>query len=373
MAEYRLTEVTDHRDTLRFITFPDELYRGCPQYVPALHSDEMFMLTKFAALSYCRRKMWLVLDGGRVVGRICAIINPRYNELYGTRRVRFGWFDCVEDIEVARMLIGAASDWARKEGMTEIHGPLSYNTLGRQGMLVEGYEYVPPFNCPYNYPYYNDFLTALDFDKECDWVQYRMVANHGVPDKTRRVAKMLQDKEKLHFADIRAVKKDPAEVRRFFKAFNDSFSDVYGFVPLDDNEIEDEARRMLPYLSDKSSCMLLDGSDEIVAFGISFPSISGALQKAKGSLFPFGWAHLLKAKHDYETTDLMANGAVRKWQNTGVSSVFYKEMGDKAIRIGNRWAVSNPQLESDSAANIWNCYEHEPYMRRRCYIRNIED
>ena len=302
MAEYRLTEVTDHRDTLRFITFPDELYRGCPQYVPALHSDEMFMLTKFAALSYCRRKMWLVLDGGRVAGRICAIINPRYNELYGTRRVRFGWFDCVEDIEVARMLIGAASDWARKEGMTEIHGPLSYNTLGRQGMLVEGYEYVPPFNCPYNYPYYNDFLTALDFDKECDWVQYRMVANHGVPDKTRRVAKMLQDKEKLHFADIRA-----------------------------------------------------------------------ALQKAKGSLFPFGWAHLFKAKHDYETTDLMANGAVRKWQNTGVSSVFYKEMGDKAIRIGNRWAISNPQLESDSAANIWNCYEHEPYMRRRCYIRNIED
>ena len=214
MAQYRLTEVTDHRDILKFIAFPDELYRGCPQYVPALHSDELFLLTKAATLSYCKRRMWLVHDSGRVAGRICAVINPRYNELYGTRRVRFGWFDCIEDIEVARMLIAAATDWARKEGMTEIHGPLSYNTLGRNGMLVEGYEYVPPFNCPYNYPYYNDFLTALDFDKECDWVQYRMVANHGVPDKTRRVAKMLQDRENLHFADRRTPRKSAVSLRR---------------------------------------------------------------------------------------------------------------------------------------------------------------
>ncbi len=373
MAEYRIIEVSDKHDVRRFIRFPDELYRGCPQYVPALHSDEMFLLTGVSTLSYCRRKMWLALSQGRVVGRICAIINPRYNEIYGTENVRFGWFDCIDDIDVARLLVGTAEKWAAEQGMTRIHGPLGYNTLGKQGLLVEGFEYVPPFNCPYNYPYYGDFLSALGFEKECDWVQYRMVANHGVPDKARRVARMLQEKSRLHFVDIDTLKKDPEWVRRFFKAFNDSFTaTVYGFVPLTDEEIRDEAGRVLRFLNGKSCCMLMDERDEIVAFGISFPSISAALQKAGGSLFPFGWIHLLKAKYNYELTDLMAHGAVPEWQNTGVSSVYYKEMGDKAIRIGNRWAISNPQIEADSAANIWNCYEHEPYMKRRCYIKDIQ-
>lgn len=374
MAEYRIIEVKDRRDVGRFVRFPDELYRGCPQYVPALHSDETFLLTGLSTLSYCSRRMWLALSSSsRVVGRICAIINPRYNELYGTKNVRFGWFDCIDDIEVARLLIDTAEAWASEQGMTRIHGPLGYNTLGRQGLLVEGYEYVPPFNCPYNYPYYGDFLSALGFEKECDWVQYRMVANHGVPDKARRVARMLQEKSNLHFVDIDTLKKDSVWVRRFFKAFNDSFEHtVYGFVPLTDDEVKDEAGRVLRFLNGKSCCMLMDGNDDIVAFGISFPSISAALQKAGGRLFPFGWIHLLKAKYNYELTDLMAHGAVPEWQNKGVSSVYYKEMGDKAIRIGNRWAISNPQIETDSAANIWNCYEHEPYMRRRCYIKNIQ-
>ena len=127
----------------------------------------------------------------------------------------------------------------------------------------------------------------------------------------------------------------------------------------------------MPFISDKASCLLLDEHDEIVAFGISFPSLSKALQKAKGHLFPFGWWHLLRALRDYETTDLMVNGAAPAWQNKGVSSVYYEEMADKALKIGNRWAISNPQIESNSAVNIWNSYEHEPFMRRRCYLKKI--
>ena len=115
----------------------------------------------------------------------------------------------------------------------------------------------------------------------------------------------------------------------------------------------------------------MDENDRMIAFGICFPSISQALQKARGRLFPTGWFHLLRAMKDFETTDLMINGAVPEWQNKGVSAVYYKEMADKAARIGNRWAISNPQIESNSAVNIWNSYEHEPFMRRRCYIKKI--
>ena len=369
---YKVLEVKTRAQLRRFIAFPDKLYRKCAQYVPALHSDQMRTLTKAAPLSYCKKRMWLVMDGKEVAGRICAVINPRYNELYGKKRVRFGWFDCIKDIEVAKLLISTASDWARSEGMTEIHGPLYYNTMGKQGMLCEGYENIPPFNCIYNFPYYNDFMTELGFRKECEWVQYKMVANHGVPEKARRVARIVMEKYNLHLGSLDKLKKDPEQVRKFFKVYNESFAkSVYNFIPLTDKEIDEEAKGTMRFVSDKASSILLDEHGELVAFGISFPSISLALQKAKGHLFPFGWYYLLRAMRNFETTDLMVNGAVPEWQNKGVSAVYYKEMADKAIKIGNRWAISNPQIESNSAVNIWNSYEHDPFMRRRCYIKEI--
>lgn len=370
---FEVVEVKTRKDLRRFVAFPDELYRNYPQYVPALHANQLRLLTRGATLAYCSRKMWMVLDGNKVVGRICAIINPRYNERYQTRRVRFGWFDVIDDFEVARLLVGTAEAWAREQGMTEIHGPLHYNTLGRQGMLVEGFENVPPFNCLYNFPYYNDFMTRLGFVKECDWIQYKMVANHGVPDKARRVSRMVMERYNLHFGSLGRMKRNPELVRKFFRVCNESFaSSVYNFVPYTDEEIDEEARTIRPFISDKASSLLFDEHDEIVAFGISFPSISRALQKAKGHLFPFGWFYLWRALQNFETTDLMINGAVPKWQNTGVSSVYYREMADKAIKLGSRWAISNPQIESNSAVNIWNSYEHECYMRRRCYIKSIK-
>lgn len=370
---YKLVEVLDRKQLRKFIKFPDELYRSCPQYVPALHLEQKKSLVKSASLEYCLHRMWMVTDGKKVVGRICAIINPRYNELYKVKRVRFGWFDTINDTQVATMLIDAAQEWAKSQGMTEIHGPLCYNTLGKQGMLVEGFENVPPFNCLYNYPYYNDLLEAMGFEKECDWLQYKMVANHGVPDKTRRVAAIISQKYNLHIGSIEEMKKDPARVRYFFDIYNKSFSaTVHNFIPFTDREIDEEAASVMKYLTDKTSCVVLDDKENLVAFGIAFPSISKALQKARGHIFPFGWIYLLRALHDYENTDLMLNGAVSEWQNTGVSALYYRELADRAIKIGNRFAVSNPQIESNSAVNIWNNYEHEPYMRRRCYIKEIK-
>ena len=138
METYRIVEVTTRKDLRRFVEFPDRLYRDCPQYVPALHADQIKSLTKVSTLRYCTRKMWLAFRGNEVVGRICGMVNPRYNELYNKKRARFGWFDTINDLEVARLLLGTAEAWAKEQGMDEIHGPLYYNTLGKQGMLVEG-------------------------------------------------------------------------------------------------------------------------------------------------------------------------------------------------------------------------------------------
>ena len=373
MPKYTVVEVLSRKDLMRFIKFPDRLYKDCPQYVPALHSDQVKSLTRVSTLSYCKRRMWMVMEGKEVAGRICGMINPRYNELYGKKRVRFGWFDTVDDPEVARLLVGTVEAWAKAEGMNEIHGPLYYNTLGKQGMLVEGFGNIPPFNCIYNYPYYNDLITSLGFKKECDWVQYDLKASQKVPEKIERVANIVMQRYNLHEGSMDKLKKDPEMVRYFFKVYNESFaSAVYNFIPFTDEEIEEEARSSLRFVSDKNSIILLDENERLVAFGISFPSISKALQKAKGHLFPFGWIHLLRALRDYETCDLMLNGAVPEWQNKGVSSIYYRDMSVKAAKVGNVHAITNPQIETNSAVNIWSSYETTPFMRRRCYVKNID-
>lgn len=377
MHEYKVVEVTTRKQLMMFIKFPDELYKDCKQYVPALHSEQIYSLTKVSSLKYCSRKMWMVLDygtgsKGKVVGRICGMINPRYNEKYGTKRARFGWFDTINDIEVAGLLVSTAERWAEDQGMNEIHGPLYYNTLGKQGMLVEGFDNIPPFNCIYNYPYYNELIESLGFVKECDWLQYKMVADRGVPEKVTRIAGMLKQRYNLHEGSIKRLKRDKKMIKHFFDVYNDSFADsVYNFIPFTDEEVQEEAKAAMKFLNDKTSVIILDDNNRPVAFGIAFPTISRALQKAKGKLFPFGWYHIWKAAHTLDTVDLMLNGAVPEWQNTGVSAVYHCAISERCIKYGTHWAIANPQIESNGAVNVWSRYEHELFMRRRCYVKTI--
>ena len=239
-------------------------------------------------------------------------------------------------------------------------------------MLVEGFDNIPPFNCLYNFPYYNDLVTALGYEKECDWLQYKMDASQGVQEKMTRIAGMLKERYNLHEGLLSKLKKDKEMVKYFFKVYNESFATaVYNFIPFTDKEIAHEAKVSMPFISDKVSSIVLDENNELVAFGIAFPSISKALQKAKGHLFPFGWFHLLRAINNYEVVDLMLNGAVPQWQNKGVSAIFHCSMAAKYKKARTVYAISNPQIETNSAVNVWGKYEHELFMRRRCYVKSI--
>lgn len=374
MTEYTIREVESRRDLKKFIRFPLELYKGCDQYVPPLFKGQEHELMHAAPLKYCTRKMWIVEDaGGKVVGRICAMINPRYNEKYGKKRVRFGWFDLINDMKVAQMLFEAAESWAKAEGMDEIHGPLYYNTLGRQGMLVEGFDKLAPFSCIYNYPYYVDIVTGLGFEKECDWIQYMMPADQGVDERMTAIAERMMARYKIHVADFDELKKDPENIRKFFKAYNESFDGiVHNFIPFTDEEIEEEVKQIIGQLDSRLCCVLMDEDNEVAAFGISTACVSRAMKKAKGRLFPFGWYHVMKALKNFEHIDLMIQGAAPKWQNTGISSVFHSMMAKQYKDCGAKWALANPQIETNTAVNVWARYEHELWMRRRCWIKKIK-
>ena len=372
---YRIEEVRSRSAREAFIRFPEWLYRNSPHYVPALRSGERKALSHSASLSYCAQAMWLVRDGaGRVCGRICAMVNPRYNERYGTRRARFGWFDCIEDPAVAALLLGTAEDWAHRQGMDEIHGPLYYNTLGKQGLLIDSFACEPIFNTLYNFPYYKDFLEANGYVKDFDWLEHRFEVPEAMPDKIGRVAQRLLERYQLREADIDRLKQDPAFIRRFFALYNDSFDgSVAHFVPYTEAEIQEEAQAILPYVNGRYCCLLLDGNDDIAAFAIGLPNLSPALRACRGRLLPFGWIRLMRAlRGRSDSLDFILVGAAPKWQNSGISALFHYVFFQRARQMGARWIRTHPQLESNPAGHVWRSYGDTQSLRRRCYIKSLK-
>lgn len=371
-----IVEVITKKDLRKFIKFPDQLYAGCPQYVPALHADQMRTLTKNAALDYCTQKLWMVVDEkGHVYGRICAMINPHYNKRYDKKCCRFGWFDTVNDIEIARMLIDTAQKWAKQQGMTQIHGPLFYNTLGKQGMLVEGFGNVPQANTLYNYSYYPELIEALGFEKECDWLQYKVMQNNA-SERVHAIADRIRQRNNLQSVSIEKLKKDPAKVSEFLHTYNEIFSrSVYNFIPFTEKEMEQEAKESIAMLRDEYCCVLCEDNGKIAGFGLVFPSLSRALQRAKGHLFPFGWWHILRDMHrnDNPIADLMIMGGTEQWEGKGITAVIHCDLEEKYRKsLKVEYNITNPQIETNKAVNVWTTYNSELYMRRRCYIKNID-
>lgn len=370
---FTVREVANAREFKQFYQFQNRLYRDCPTYVPSLDFDQKHALAHSPCLDYCEQKLLLCFDeDGRVVGRCCAIINPRYNELYGTRRMRFGWTDFIEDFEVARLLFEAAEAWGRSQGMTEIHGPLGYNTMYKQGLVVEGFDSVPQSNNLYNFPYYQDFIERLGFVKEADWLQYRFDAAQPLPEKLHRLAEALLLRYDLRIADIATLKRQDDTVARFFKEYNDTFLSVRNFVPFTEKEIAEEGANYIDRLSDDLSCIVLDRGGDIAAFAICIPSLSRALQKAGGHLLPCGWWHLLRAQKQYDTVDMMLVGVSPKWRDKGLSALLHSHLGRRWQEMGVKTCISNPQFEDNPALKVWDNYtQKELFIRRRVYVKSF--
>lgn len=369
---FEIKEISTKKEMKRFARFPLELYKNNPYYVPALVSDEIKSILDSPSMQYCSRKIWIACDGNnKVVGRVVGIINPRANELYNYKRVRFGWFDFIENFAVAEALIRTVTEWGIGEGMTEIHGPLGFNTWNKQGMMVEGFENLSQFNCLYNYPYYPEFLERMGFKKELDWLQFIMPAQQPVPDKVERINGHLIRKYDLRLLKWKNYKDFKPYVEDFFQMYNESFMTVANFIPLTPDEINDSLRLYIKLLNPDLSYFIIDANNKVAAFSISFPSMSKALQKARGYLFPFGWFHILKGYFFYKDIDLMMVGARPDWKGKGLSSIYHYHTNKAVIRKKLRWAVTNPQLENNQAVEVWKEYDTQLHTRRRCYIKSI--
>jgi hypothetical protein len=372
--EIIIKEVTTKKEFNSFFEFPYTLFKNDKMWIPQLLSDEKntFDEKKNPAFEFCKSKMFLAYKGNKIVGRIAGIINSKANEVWKQKRVRFGWMDFIDDKEVAQKLLTTVEAFGKNEGMNEIVGPLGFCNMDRAGMVVYGFDVEVSGSCYYNPEYYPKILEEIGYQKEVDTVQYELPASQLIPEKVNKINSLIREKYKVKIVEG-ITKKEIAERYgvKLFKALNDSYSGLFGFVPLTDKQIDYYIKQYFPFLNLKMICLVANENDDIVGFGISMPSLSKALKKSKGKLLPFGWWYLLKALKNYEKIDLLLTGVTPDWQNRGIHSLYHAVLNNNYIELGVKTAYTNPQLESNEAHRIWLKYNSKLLIRRRIFVKNL--
>ena len=376
--ELRIKKVESRRELKQFVRFNYELYKDNPYSVPDIYEDMMDTFSeKNAAMEFCEADYFLAYRGEKIVGRVAAIINKKANARWDQKMVRFGYIDFVDDKEVSRRLIETVEEWGRERGMTTIQGPLGFTDMDAEGMLIEGFDELSTNATIYNYPYYQQHIEALGFEKDADWIEMLMTVPRetGVPERLTRIAKIVMEKYQLKIKKYTSRSKLRKEYgREIFQVINEAFKPLFGYSELSERQIDQYVKAYIPFIDLKLVSLITDKDDRLICVGISMPSLSRALQKAKGRLLPFGWFHLLKALKwkKPDTLDLMLVGLLPEYQGKGVNAVLFYDLLPLYISEGYKYVETNPELEVNSKVQSqWIYFERRQHKRRRCYKKNL--
>ncbi|MBQ1912554.1 MAG: N-acetyltransferase [Bacteroidales bacterium] len=372
-----IKEVVSRRDLRTFVNFPEKLYRDNPYYVPPLVFDQMDTLDqkKGAAQEFCDSKLFLAYKDGELAGRVAAIVNHRANEQWNHKEVRFGWIDFIDDPEVSKALMDQVEAFGRSFGMESVVGPLGFTDFDPEGMLIEGYDALSTMALIYNFPYYNDHMAALGFEKDADWIEYKVYIPQECPPRWDRMFNIISQRTNCHLRPLtRKIIRREDYGHKVFKCINDCYKDLYNFTVLPQQMADKYLGFYLSILDLDYLSMVENEKGELVAFGITMPSIARALQKCRGKLFPFGWWHVAKSlfwKHE-EGAEMLLVGVHPDYQNSGINSLLFMDMFKKYRERGVVWAESNAILETNlKNQGQFRDFNPECRKRRRSYIKKL--
>lgn len=358
-----------------FIEFPFSLYKDNPYWVPPLIMDEYNTLRKDKnpVFDHAQAEYWLAYRDDRPVGRIAGIINNAYIEKWGNKYARFGWVDFIDDAEVVRALFETVETWAREKGMEGIQGPMGFTDLDKEGMLIEGFEELGTLPMIYNHAYYPGYVEALGYKKDVDWLEYEVSVPTEINPKVLRVNDLVLKRSGLKLADITNKKVLAKKYgHQIFEIIEEAYSELYGTVPMTERQVEAYVKQYLGFVDLRYTKIIIDADDRAVGFGISMPSLSHALQKAKGRLFPFGWYHLLHALNHPEGLDLYLVAVRNEYQSRGLTALLMTEITKNAMEAGIKTAETSGELEdNEKVQSFWNYYDKRQHKRRRAYLKSL--
>ncbi len=370
-----IKEVTTIRQLKTFVKFPLSLYKGSQYYVPALYADELNTLRwdRNPAFEDARARYWLAYRDGKVAGRIAAMIISKHEQKWGQNLMRFGWIDFVDDAEVVKALMETVEQWAREEGKEGIHGPLGFTDLDREGMLVEGFKEMTTLATIYNYSYYPEQLESLGYVKDVDWLDHEFTVTNRSEEKIKKAADLIAKRTGLRL--FKSSKKELLKLApQIFEVIEEAYSELYGTVPLSKKQVQTYINTYFGFVDLAYIPIVLDQNDRVVAFGITFPSFSRALQKCRGYLFPFGFILMLRAIKKNDRADLYLVGVREEYRRTGITALMANQILQTFLKRGIKLVESNLTLEDNlDILAMWKYLDNRQHKRHRCYIKTFSE
>lgn len=381
MGNIEIRKVEGLKGIKHFVDFRTELYKDCQYAVPFLFQDEVDTLNpkKNDSFHYCEAEYFMAYRDGKAVGRVAAMINRKANSTWNRKNVRFGWFDFIDDYEVSEALIRTVEAWGRERGMEYLVGPLGLTDMDREGLMVEGFYEMATMSSSYNFPYYEEHLKRIGgFEKDNDWLQLTINIPDVVPDKFNRTAELIEKRYNLHTKNYsRKELIKGGKGQRLFEILNTCYAHLYEFSQLSQQQIDLYINNYIKIADTKLISAVIDSNnnDEMVGFGVSFPSFSEALRKTKnGKLFPFGWYHLAKVLlfHNTKTVDLYLVGVLPEYRSKGANALIFRDLIKRFRSYGFEKAIALPMMETNThALGQWQYLDSEVTKRLRSYKKKL--
>lgn len=373
-----IKEANTKKEILQFIDFAHEFYSGDSNYVPELFlaQKEMFDRKKYPFYDYGDVQCFLAYKGDKIVGRVAAIRNDRYNEFHQSNIGFFGFLEFIEDKQVPKALLEASTNWLSKYKYDYLMGPTNFTTNETSGFLIDGFHEPPKIMMPYNKPYYDGILHEIGLEKEMDMFAY-MIHTETVSDKSIKLSDMLEERLKRSGITIRniSIKSFKHETDKLKKVYNAAWEVNWGFVPFTDSEFKHIADG-LKMVADEDFAYMAEHDGKAIGFSISIPDVNEITKNfKKGRLFPFNIIKLLLNKKKTKCVRIMATGVVEEYRKKGIEAIFFakniKEARKRKLVGGEAsWVLEN-NTEMVQSAEKLNGERYKTYRLYKLPVSNL--
>ena len=373
----KIIEISSRNDLKRFVTFPFTLYRDNPYWTPPIIEEEIDTLDPDVnpVFEEAIARYFLAYKNNTIVGRVAVMINWTEVKQLKKSKVRFGWFDVVDDIDVTAALMKKVHEVGHDNGLEYVEGPVGFSNMDKAGMLVEGFEESNTMITWYNAPYYHEHFKKLGYKDFAVWIEYeiKIAPFEKAPEKVKKFSDLMAKRYQLNIINFKSKKEITPFVEKMFVLMENTYGGLQTFVPIPKKQIQLYQKKYFRYIHPDFIKCVTNKNDELIAFCITMPSFTEALKKAKGKLFPFGFLYIIKALYFNSKASFYLIGTHPKYQNKGVTAIIFNEMQKTFNRHGCDIVETNPELEENSSIqNLWKNYEHRRHKRRLTVSKKIE-
>ena len=369
-----IKKVVSKVDSKAFVKFPFEIYKDSKYWVPPIITQELatFDAKKNPIFNDAEATLFLAYKGKKIVGRIAAIINWLEVKDQNIKKMRFGWFDFIDDIEVSKALLEEVYTIGKANKLDYTEGPVGFSNLDKVGVMTEGYENVGNMITWYNHPYYVNHYETLGFTIEKKYSENRFPFENVKPEFFYKAQELIKRRYKLKALDLRKTSEVMPYADKMFDLFNDSYASLSSFVAITDIQKEYFKKKFISFINPEYIKFVVDKDDKLIAFAVVMPRFAEALQQMNGKLLPVGFLKLLKAKKESKDVMFYLIGVHPDYQNKGVHAVIFNEYYNTFTKKGIKTCYRTPELEDNEAIHkIWKHFFPEVYIRRVTYRKSL--